>query len=220
MKFCVLIITLSFLASAGEALELSPPVLDMGEINAQTQSVPFQFTITTSSAIKPTLETGCGCIIAKLEPVAGKTGAYTCSGDMVFGMMKGLVSKPVKVQAMEGGRTMSEVFTIRANAIPVGDILPGSLVQWKISEQPIAPKKVTLLFSPSVKVKRISLAKPSEVYGVTVTKKDQSGMSWEISVKPKVMPKKPLVLPESIKLMIESDSPRVTEVVLFAMIDP
>lgn len=219
MKFCVLIIAF-VLVSSGEALELSPTVLDMGDINAQTQSVPFQFTITTSSAIKPTLESGCGCIIAKLEPVAGKTGVYTCCGDMIFGMMKGLVSKPVKVQVIEGGRTMSEVFTIRANAIPVGDILPGSLVQWKIRDQPIVPKKVTLLFSPSVKIKRITLAKQSDVYAVTVTKKDQSGMSWELSVKPKVMPKKPMVLPESIRLSIESDSPRVTEVVLFAMIDP
>jgi len=67
MKLCALIIALIFLASAGEALELSPPVLEMGEINAQTQSVPFQFTITTSSTVKPTLESGCGCIIAKLQ---------------------------------------------------------------------------------------------------------------------------------------------------------
>jgi len=65
--------------------------------------VPFQFTITTSSTIKPTLESGCGCIIAKLELVAGKTGVYTCSGEMVFCMMKGLVTKYVKVQAIEGG---------------------------------------------------------------------------------------------------------------------
>lgn len=202
------------------ALEVSVPVIDLGEINAKTQTIPYQFTIITTSEVKPTVETGCGCILAKVEPIAGKDGAYSCSGEVVFGMMKGLMTKPVKVQAIEGGRKVHAEVSLRANIIPVGEILPGSLVQWRISEQPIQPQKVTFLFSPSVKVKRITLAKQSDVYSVSASKKDQSGMSWEVTVKPKVMPKKPLVLPESIKLTIESDSPRVTEAVLFAMIDP
>jgi hypothetical protein len=202
------------------ALEVSVQAINLGEIDAKTQAVPFQFTVTTSSEIKPTVETGCGCILAKVEPISGKVGSYSCSGEVVFGMMKGLMTKPVKVQSMEGGRKVYEEVSLRANVIPVGDVLPGSLLQWRISEQPIQPQKVTLLFSPSVKVKRITLSKQSDVYNVNASKKDQSGMSWEVVVRPKVMPKKPLVLPESIKLTIESDSPRVTEVVLFAMIDP
>jgi len=80
-------------------------------------------------------------------------------------------------------------------------------------------KKADLLFVPDVQVKKISIVQKPEEFIASVKKKDSSGVSWELCVEPRRKKPTPMPIPESLRLSIESNSPRISNLVFFLMID-
>jgi hypothetical protein len=204
-----------------DALELTPTEIDLGEIGIKKGAAKFSFSVRLEDPSGTCdIDSGCGCI--SVEEDTGNSnpllqGDKSFSGEIQFGASKGQAEKRIEVKAVENGISTSKILLIKYHALPVFDVLPGKIMRWVLPSG--EEKRADLIFAPDVHIKKISIVQKPEDFVASVKKKDASGVSWELCVAPRRKKPTPMPIPESLRLSIESDSPRISDLVFFLMID-
>ena len=217
----VAVLMLLMMLPIAECLDISPMVIDLGDIGVRQATSDIRFKVHLSGQGTCISKSECGCVVVRQdgEEASGDGIDFAFAGIMHFGEAKGMIERRITLSVNEGGIDTVHKVVVRATVQPVCEIIPGAIMEWHLSEE-TAEHSAELLFVPSIHVRKVTIVETPEDFTAKLSKADAQGLSWTLRVAPKLKMSKSKPVPQTLRIAIESDTPRLAEKSFYLSIDP